>query len=316
EGREKPKALKNVSPELGQLMVKVTDFVPYFEQIVIERDGRSRTLQVCVVPEANLNVSNASLPHNHVIGYVVTFDDITSLVSAQRKAAWSDVARRIAHEIKNPLTPIQLSAERLKRRYLKEIQSDPEIFIGCIDTIIRQVSHIGKLVGEFSSFARMPEPDLKMEDLSEICRQSVFLQQEAHKDVVFNVTIPSTSVPFICDSQQLSQVLTNLLQNALDVLENKDNKSISLSLATKNKDITIIVADNGPGFPLQNRERLLEPYVTTRSKGTGLGLAIVAKIVEDHGGTLELTNSPVGGAAVILRFASVQNQARIDNTKE
>ncbi len=306
---ERPKNLSDISQEILSLVGKVTSFSPYSEQITIERDGRSRILQVCIVPETKLTRPNSS----KLQGYVVTFDDITSLVSAQRKAAWSDVARRIAHEIKNPLTPIQLSAERLKRRYFKEIQADPETFIGCIDTIIRQVSHIGKLVSEFSSFARMPEPDLKPEDLGEICRQAIFLQQEAHKDVAFDVKIPPTPITFLCDAQQISQVLTNLLQNALDALEDegnsvqndlrKENKILYVTLTQKNHEIALVIADNGPGFPLQNRERLLEPYVTTRSKGTGLGLAIVVKIVEDHGGTLELTNSPVGGAVVIIRFA-------------
>jgi two-component system nitrogen regulation sensor histidine kinase NtrY len=235
--------------------------------------------------------------------YVATFDDVTELLSAQRKAAWADVARRIAHEIKNPLTPIQLSAERLKRKYLKEIQTDPAIFQGCIDTIVRQVNHIGRLIGEFSAFARMPEPVLIKENLAELCRQAIFLQQQAHQDVTFNVTIPE-HVDFLCDAQQIGQVLTNLLQNGLDALEAQKEKVVYVNIITKNDEITLIIADNGPGFPLQYKDRLTEPYFTMKEKGTGLGLAIVLKIVQDHKGTLELSNGPNGGAAVIIRFSS------------
>jgi len=290
--------LKEISPELASLLDKVNDFTPHLEQIAIERGRSICILQVCIVPEVNLGAHNETKPQR----YVITFDDITTLVSAQRKAAWSDVARKIAHEIKNPLTPIQLSAERLKRRYLKEVQSDPNTFQECIDTIIRQVGHIGKLVSEFSSFARMPEPDLKQENLVELCRQAVFLQKQAHSNVIFEVSLPADPVFFTCDAQQIAQVLTNLLQNALDAMENQEAQSLSLNLALSQDEITITINDTGPGFPSQHRERLTEPYFTTRTKGTGLGLAIVAKIVEDHGGVLELTNNPGGGASVIMHF--------------
>lgn len=293
-----------LSPELFAFLKKAhqiyashSEKEPVYEQISIERRGQTRILQACIVPERSLNPYEKS-PE----GYVMTFDDMTTLVSAQRKAAWSDVARKIAHEIKNPLTPIQLSAERLKRKYLKEIHKDPEIFEGCINTIIRQVAQIGKLVNEFSSFARMPEPILHKENLSAITEQSVFLQQQAHTDTVFTTTLPEKSVMFLCDQQQMSQMLTNLLQNALDALEGQATKKIFVSLSTKGQEILLTIADNGPGFPIQNRDKLLEPYITLRATGTGLGLSIVAKIVEDHGGTLELSNSPMGGAAVLLRF--------------
>ncbi len=309
------KNLAAMSPELFNMIEKTTGFSPYFEQITIERRGHSRILQVCIVPEANLKNPDALRPE----GYVVTFDDITSLVGAERKAAWSDVARRIAHEIKNPLTPIQLSAERLKRRYLKEITSDPETFQGCIDTIIRQVSHIGKLVNEFSSFARMPEPELKLEDLSAICKQTIVLHEGAHKDIIFNTLLPKHPVMFLCDAQQISQVLTNLVQNAIDAMEgeggrHQDNKIVLIKLVENTSDIKITVGDNGPGFPLQNRERLLKPYVTNRAKGTGLGLAIVAKIIEDHGGALELTTSSMGGAAVVITFVRQGSGVKTETT--
>lgn len=290
--------LSYLSPELFALMEKVKGQDPVFEQVSVERRGRVRILQACIVPELSQNKKK-----HEPEGFVITFDDITTLVSAQRKAAWSDVARKIAHEIKNPLTPIQLSAERLKRKYLKEIQSDPETFQGCIDTIIRQVAQIGKLVSEFSSFARMPEPDLRDEDMNKLISEAVFLQKQAHTDVSIETTLPSSTITFRCDAQQISQMLTNLLQNALDALEAQKDKKIFVSLSTKMDEILLMISDNGPGFPVQDRERLLEPYVTLRAKGTGLGLAIVAKIIEDHGGVLELSSSPMGGAAVVIRFS-------------
>jgi two-component system nitrogen regulation sensor histidine kinase NtrY len=238
---------------------------------------------------------------------------VTALVSAQRKAAWSDVARRIAHEIKNPLTPIQLSAERLKRRYLKEISSDPETFNACIETIVRQVGQIGNLISEFSSFARMPNPIMKEEDLAEICRQAVFLQTQARPSISFQLQVPQDSVMVRCDAQQISQLLTNLLQNSINSLEafysletavadQLSTAKIALSLEVEIENILLIVEDNGPGFPVEGREQLTEPYFTTHTKGTGLGLAIVAKIVEDHRGKLELGDSSLGGAKVTIEL--------------
>lgn len=276
-------------------------YAPFFHQMTIERKGRNCILQVCIVPEMRL-VSG------HPKNFVITFDDVTSLVMAQKKAAWSDVARRIAHEIKNPLTPIQLSAERLKRRYLKQIEQDPDTFQACIDTIIRQVGHIGTLVSEFSSFARMPEPHFQAENIVKLSEQTLFLQQSAHKDVQFHVDAPAHPLFMMCDVQHMSQVLTNLFQNSLDAMEESSSKNLSLNIKKMNKNIVISIEDSGPGFPLQNRERLLEPYVTTREKGTGLGLAIVSKIVEDHNGTLELGQSETwGGAAVCLTFLALEH---------
>lgn len=229
-----------------------------------------------------------------------------ALITSQRKAAWADVARKIAHEIKNPLTPIQLSAERIKRRYLREIKSDPETFEACIDTIIRQVGHIGNLVNEFSAFARMPEPKIEMIDIVELCQQALFLQRQPYPDLEFNYYAPNQAIFFECDPQQLSQVLTNLLQNAINaVVESGKNDAckISLRVEVKNGQLLITVEDNGPGFPKSGRERLLEPYYTTRAKGSGLGLAIVSKIVSDHNGHMHLGDSKLGGASVQLVFA-------------
>jgi two-component system nitrogen regulation sensor histidine kinase NtrY len=243
-------------------------------------------------------------------GSVVTFDDVTDLMSAQRMAAWGDVARRIAHEIKNPLTPIQLSAERLKRRYLKQIKDDPETFSTCTDTIIRQVSDIGRMVDEFSSFARMPRPTVQLEDAKEVCQQALFLQRSGNVEIHYKANLPDHPVSLICDRRQVSQVLTNILKNAAEAIEGREAApgdtlppgEVSLTLKEDGDVVSMIVEDNGKGLPKEGRERLTEPYMTTRSKGTGLGLAIVKKIMEDHGGALILDDREGGGARISLVF--------------
>ncbi len=228
---------------------------------------------------------------------VITFDDITELQSAQRKAAWADVARRIAHEIKNPLTPIQLSAERLKRKYMKQIQDDPETFAQCTDTIIHHVGDIGRMVNEFSAFARMPLPVFKSEDVGQHMRELLTLQQEAHPALRFDLVTPQSGLRAEIDAQQFRQAFTNIIQNAIDSLqgfqaENPDfagHIKISAAPAGSEGTIAIAVSDNGPGFPRDiDPAQLTEPYVTRRAKGTGLGLAIVKKIMEDHKGRLIL----------------------------
>lgn len=270
-------------------------------QINIYRGGKVRTLQVRVAVEQEEDVN---------VGYVVTFDDVTDLVAAQRTAAWADVARRIAHEIKNPLTPIQLSAERLRRKYEREIVSDPEIFNQCTDTIIRQVGDIGRMVDEFSAFARMPAPVFRPENLSELIRQSIFLQHVAHSDISYEQELPTSPIWIKCDGRQLMQVMTNVLQNAADAIEGQEKTSgalprgvIKVRLKVRVGDEVVIeIIDNGPGLPADNRERLTEPYVTGRAKGTGLGLAIVKKIMEEHRGLLSLEDAPGRGAIVRLTF--------------
>jgi two-component system nitrogen regulation sensor histidine kinase NtrY len=230
-------------------------------------------------------------------GFVATFDDITELQSAQRKAAWSDVARRIAHEIKNPLTPIQLAAERLKRRFAREITSDPETFTQCADTIIRHVGDIGRMVDEFSSFARMPVPVMRREDIGRIARESLILQRNARPQIDWVTDIPERGPLAQCDRRLLGQALTNLLQNASDavMMRTRDDTPagapmgrIEVAVAVIDEEIRISVADDGVGLPAADRSRLTEPYVTHKPKGTGLGLAIVKKIMEDHGGRVVL----------------------------
>jgi two-component system nitrogen regulation sensor histidine kinase NtrY len=295
--------LVDAVPEMADLMASIRRRPGRLveEQVKIQHESGARTLLVRIAAERL---------DGKVRGYVVTFDDITELLSAQRKAAWADVARRIAHEIKNPLTPIQLSAERLKRKYLKEIKSDPETFITCTDTIVRQVADIGRMVDEFSAFARMPTPVIRPADLTQLCRQALFLQQSAHVGIEFVSRLPSEPVTVPCDSRQVGQALTNLLQNALDAIEGRDRPpegdlprgQVVLSLRQSDQEVVITVEDNGRGLPANDRDRLTEPYVTTRAKGTGLGLAIVKKIMEDHGGLLILEDRPGGGARVQLVF--------------
>jgi two-component system nitrogen regulation sensor histidine kinase NtrY len=239
-------------------------------------------------------------------GFVVTFDDITELQAAQRKAAWADVARRISHEIKNPLTPIQLSAERLKRRFAKEITSDPETFTQCADTIVRHVGDIGRMVDEFSAFARMPVPVLRPEDIGRVAREALILQRSARPEITWTTDIPDRGPVTACDRRLLGQALTNLLQNAADAVAMRSNPAapgaIGLSVRVADGLVRIAVVDNGVGLPQQDRGRLTEPYVTHKPKGTGLGLAIVKKIMEDHGGSVTLddrsshTHTPVIGS--------------------
>jgi len=244
----------------------------------------------------------AEVQNERATGFVVTFDDITELQSAQRKAAWADVARRIAHEIKNPLTPIQLAAERLKRRFTREITSDPETFTQCADTIIRHVEDIGRMVDEFSRFARMPQPVIRVEDIGLIAREALVLQKAAHPEIVFITNIPEQGPRAPCDRRLLGQAITNLLQNAADAVSMRDGgHQIWLSVLLADHQVAVTVADDGIGLPSDGRAELTEPYVTTKQKGTGLGLAIVKKIMEDHGGNLLLGDRADGfGAAVSL----------------
>ncbi|MBL6945852.1 MAG: PAS domain-containing sensor histidine kinase [Rhodospirillales bacterium] len=293
-----------VFPEISELLQAVRERPGRLHEaeVKVVRGGRTKTLLVRAAAERL---------KGEVIGYVVTFDDITELLSAQRTAAWADIARRIAHEIKNPLTPIQLAAERLKRKYLKEVTSDTETFTMCTDTIIRQVEDIGRMVDDFSSFARMPQPSVKMEDLVEICRQAVFMEKNRHTSIVFDVEFPDGKIRRHCDSRQLSRALTNVLKNAAESIEGRSANEgglepgrVMLTLreedAAEGRRTIIEVEDNGIGLPGEHRDRLTEPYVTTREGGTGLGLAIVKKIMEDQNGGLVLEDGEVAGARVSL----------------
>jgi two-component system nitrogen regulation sensor histidine kinase NtrY len=239
-------------------------------------------------------------------GFVLTFDDITEQLLDQRRAAWSDVARRIAHEIKNPLTPIQLAAERLQRRYSKEIESDPATFDQLTGTIVRQVGDLRRMVDEFSSFARMPKPVFRDENIVEIARQALFLHEVAHPEIKFSLDAPEPPPMLVCDRRQLGQALTNIVKNAVEAIDQKPEESrggseIAMTIREDGSQLIIEIADTGIGLPSE-RGRLTEPYMTTRAKGTGLGLAIVKKIVEEHMGTIDFEDRAGGGSLVRLVF--------------
>jgi len=257
------------------------------DQIHLGNETDRRTYQVQLTREGSITESK---------GYVLTFDDITDLESAQRTSAWADVARRIAHEIKNPLTPIQLSAERLRRRYGSKLEGDRDVFDKCINTIVRQVGDIGRMVDEFSAFARMPEAAPEVSDLSDTVRQAVFLESVRLPEITIHTHLPDEPIYAWCDSRLISQSLTNLIKNAVEAFEQVDrgdgvHPTITVEGHIEGSHARISVSDNGKGWPKDNRQRLLEPYMTTREKGTGLGLAIVAKIIEQHGGIVELIDA-------------------------
>lgn len=283
-------------------------------QISVNRGGRERTFNLLVTTEPGSRTEK---------NYVVTLDDITDLVTAQRTAAWADVARRIAHEIKNPLTPIQLSAERLKRKYGRLVVDDRDIFDQCIDTIVRQVDDIKRMVDEFSAFARMPRARLVPDDVTECLRHVVFLMRVGHPDIEFADNLPQAPVIADFDRRLLSQAVANITKNATEgvaaqaeIEPLKGKISISLDVTAEGL-VEIFVSDNGKGFPKENRHRLLEPYMTTRAEGTGLGLPIVAKILEDHGGGIELLDAPGGrGACVRLYFPKGDTAHRAVETSE
>jgi two-component system nitrogen regulation sensor histidine kinase NtrY len=282
----------------------------YREQVTFFRTGAERTYNVQVTTEAG--------GETHDKSYVVTIDDITDLVVAQRSSAWADVARRIAHEIKNPLTPIQLSAERIRRRYGKVITEDREVFDQCTDTIIRQVEDIGRMVDEFSSFARMPKPEMKVLDLREPLREASFLVEVSRSDIAFERDFGSDPLPGTFDNRLLAQAFGNIIKNAAEAIDGREDRSEAGAIRIQSKRdgnrVRVDVIDNGKGLPRENRQRLLEPYMTTREKGTGLGLAIVKKIIEDHGGTLELNDAPVGfhggkGAMITVLLPAAEAKA-------
>jgi two-component system nitrogen regulation sensor histidine kinase NtrY len=314
------KKLADVVPEFGQHLKRAQKQGKRLatDQVTLRRAGSERNFAVRVTSEGDGQ------------GYVVTFDDITELVIAQRSTAWADVARRIAHEIKNPLTPIQLSAERIRRKYGDSITKDREIFEQCTDTIIRQVSDIGRMVDEFSAFARMPKPVMEMHDVREIVREALFLFQVSRPDIEFELDLPKEQVMTMSDQRLLTQAVTNLVKNASEGIdtaveaapERAGTGQITAKVRTKGDRVHITIIDNGCGLPKENRDRLVEPYMTTRVKGTGLGLAIVQRITEQHGGKLQLADAPkrnckVEGASVRMDLPIVAvDEAETDAASE
>jgi two-component system nitrogen regulation sensor histidine kinase NtrY len=298
--------LSEVLPELDEMMKTAREGTQRLVQgqITINRAGHERNLSVRVSAEQTSQSRDS---------YIITLDDITELVSAQRTSAWGDVARRIAHEIKNPLTPIQLSAERIRRKFGKVITEDKAIFEQCTDTIVRQVDDIRRMVDEFSRFARMPKPVMEGEDVADTVRQAVFLMRVGHPDIDIAAEIKDDPMRAQFDRRLISQALTNIIKNATEAIEAVPAEElgkgrIDVIAARDGDDIVIDVIDNGVGLPKVSRARLLEPYVTTREKGTGLGLAIVGRVLEDHGGRIELHDAAdirpgSRGAWIRLRFA-------------
>jgi two-component system nitrogen regulation sensor histidine kinase NtrY len=299
--------LAQVAPELAEIFeaARTGNQRLVQRQLAVTRDGQERNYSVRVTSEQATEAEH---------GYVITIDDITELVAAQRSSAWADIARRIAHEIKNPLTPIQLSAERLRRKYGKTISDDPAVFEQCTETIVRQVDDIKRMVDEFSRFARMPKAVLADEDVADTVRQVVFLLRVAHPDIDIDVELEAETMPARFDRRLISQALTNIIKNATEAISAVPPAALGrgrivVRAQHEGKDVVIDVIDNGIGLPKENRARLLEPYVTTREKGTGLGLAIVGRILEEHGGRLELRDASekiagARGAWMQLRFGA------------
>ena len=297
EGRN----LKDISAELAEFMTgEARD-----ANITIAAGGGQRTLAVKRVRYAD--------------GAVLTFDDITDQLSDQRRAAWSDIAQRIAHEIRNPLTPIQLAAERLQRRYGEEVTSDKDTFERLTGTIIRQVGDLRNMVDEFSNFARMPKPVFKPENIHEIARAALFLHEVAHPGVAFSIDPVKADIPLVCDRRQLSQALTNVIKNAVEAIEvrrnrgetNFDGDRVEVRVQAVKDQVVIDVNDTGIGLP-EDRERLTEPYMTTRVRGTGLGLAIVKKIVEEHIGEIAFLDRSGGGTHVRIAFDAERLRAQAE----
>jgi two-component system nitrogen regulation sensor histidine kinase NtrY len=291
EGEIEGKDLASVSPELDEFMRGEQSEA----NVLIASEGIQRTLAVKRV--------------RYQDGAVLTFDDITDQLSDQRRAAWSDIARRIAHEIKNPLTPIQLAAERLQRRFSEEISSDKETFERLTATIVRQVGDLRRMVDEFSNFARMPKPVFRDEDIHEIARQALFLHEVAHPAINFAIEPPQGDFRMVSDRRQLAQALTNVVKNAVEAIEARRNRGehsiagdrVDLKLHREGNNLVIDLLDTGVGLP-DDRDRLTEPYVTTRVRGTGLGLAIVKKIVEEHLGEIAFLDRSGGGTHVRISF--------------
>ena len=309
--------LDEVFPELADMMSAAKAGARAQGQVTITRNGRERNLSVRITSEQSSESEH---------GYVVTLDDITELVAAQRTSAWADIARRIAHEIKNPLTPIQLSAERLRRKYGKVIGEDDGVFAQCTDTIVRQVDDIRRMVDEFSRFARTPKPVMAGEDVADTVRQAAFLMRVGNSEIDIDAEIAEDPMPARFDRRLISQALTNLIKNAAEAIAavppaELGKGKIRVFAARDHDDIVIDVVDNGIGLPNENRSRLLEPYVTTREKGTGLGLAIVGRIIEEHGGSIELHDAAdkipgQRGAWIRLRFAASGEAAESESEKQ
>ncbi|NDF11750.1 MAG: PAS domain-containing sensor histidine kinase [Proteobacteria bacterium] len=315
--------LLNLQPEQMN-QATITQLVPEFSALLMKAANSDKAAQEQIsVARSNGAASFlvrivAQKLGEEIEGYIITFDDITELQAAQRSAAWAGVARRIAHEIKNPLTPIQLAAQRLKKKYSKEVLSEPEVFNKYIDTITRHVGDIGKMVEEFVNFARMPAPVFENTDMSNIIQQAVFSRREVDTDIHFNVRLPEQEAIVRADKGQIERAISNVIKNAMEAMESravetgKPKGTIDIGLEEVLGKWCLSIRDDGPGFPSELIDQLTEPYVTTREKGTGLGLAIVKKIIIDHDGTLQLSNlkdsnGNVKGALVFITLPKIKS---------
>jgi two-component system nitrogen regulation sensor histidine kinase NtrY len=303
--------LDEAVPELAAWLETARETGRFSGQVKIVRGAETQTLSVRIAAD---NGGNASGEGESDGGQVLTFDDISAQLADQRRAAWADVARRIAHEIKNPLTPIQLAAERLQRKFGKQVVEDSETFGALTGMIVRQVGDLHRMVNEFSDFARLPAPVFAPEDMGSLVREALVLQDMAFPQIDFVVRGGDVDVPLMCDRQQMVRLMTNVLKNAGEAVtarierdldgggEGAEAGAIEVRLIDDGDTLSVEVSDNGVGLPTERRDQLTEPYVTTRARGTGLGLAIVEKIVEDHGGTLTLGDAQNGGALVRMKF--------------
>ena len=298
------KNISDVIPEMSKLfkLIKINKESILKEEVELIKNGKKLTLLTTISLEKK---------YNKVIGYVITFDDMTEFFQVQRVAAWSDVARRIAHEIKNPLTPIQLAAERLKRKYKTHIKLEPDVFITCINTIVRQVDGMRKMVNEFSTFARMPAPIFEKTDLNYLVKELASISMLSNENITVEIEVPKRKLYAIVDANQIRQALLNIVSNAiysineLSKLGKKNRNKLQIKLSKNKLEYNISVIDTGAGLPKNISDDLTAPYVTSKKDGTGLGLAIVKKIMEDHQGTLELKNlEKSSGVCAILKFKS------------
>ena len=298
------KNISDVIPEMSKLfnLIKINKESILKEEVELIKNGKKLTLLTTISLEKK---------YNKVIGYVITFDDMTEFFQVQRVAAWSDVARRIAHEIKNPLTPIQLAAERLKRKYKTHIKLEPDVFITCINTIVRQVDGMRKMVNEFSTFARMPAPIFEKTDLNYLVKELASISMLSNENIIVEIEVPKRKLYAIVDANQIRQALLNIVSNAiysineLSKLGKKNRNKLQIKLSKNKLEYNISVIDTGAGLPKNISDDLTAPYVTSKKDGTGLGLAIVKKIMEDHQGTLELKNlEKSSGVCAILKFKS------------
>jgi two-component system nitrogen regulation sensor histidine kinase NtrY len=319
-------ACRFFNKELSEILgINIIDIMPQFSDILIKayksRENIDEYISVKINDyNRNLHIKITKEEKSTKSPMVIAFDDVTDLFDAQRTSVWADVARRIAHEIKNPLTPIQLSAERLKRKYKDQIVSDIEVFEDCTDTIIRQVGDLGKIVDEFSAFAKVPSANMSKYDICDTIRQAVLLQKITFESIIIKMDLPEDEIIFNFDRRLISQALINLIKNASEsIFSNNKNITeglIEISLKDLGEEVSIQIKDNGIGFPSNDTDKLLEPYYTTREMGTGIGLSVVKNIIEVHKGIIKLDNKLTENSSVIGAIVTLFIPKTLNNDLE